>query len=305
MTKDGCITFSEGVTEWLEKMEQTQKVSTVANYRLKARKYFIPYFKEISVSQITPEMIDEFKSFLLHLGLSRKYLSNILSCFKVLMNYICATYHLANPISSLSLRSYTEQEDAKKDNIVEYPIDKLQDVLWSETDITKTGILLVLSTGIKLGELCALKWKDIDINHLCIMVSDTVQRVQINHTTKLVNMPCGHSRSLPISPKLQPVLKILKREPIDYFLSGGTTPIEPRNMQYRLRKLLVVSNLPDITFSALRTIFIQQSINQGMDVFTLANLLGVSNIDHILTKIQSSKSSSSTSQNKCTNYEIF
>lgn len=305
MAKEDCITFGEGVTEWLKEMEQTQKVSTAANYRLKAQKYLIPYFKEISFSQITPEMIDDFKSSLLHLGLSKKYLSDILSCFKVLMNYICAAYHLANPVGSLSLPSEQEKKRTVSDDLAGYPAEELQNVLWHETDVTKAGILLVLYTGMKLGELCALKWKDIDANHLYITVSDTLQRVKIGHTTKLVRMPCTQSRSIPIPHKFRQALMELRSESDFYFLSGDSVPVEPRNMQYRLRKLLAASNLPDITFSSLRTLFIQQSINQGMSVFTLAELLGVSNIDYILAKIQSKKSGCSDFPDKNGHYEII
>ncbi len=295
--------FDQLTAQWLSSIEQTQKLSTVANYRSKVQKYILPYFKDLLFPQITPEMIDNFKSDLLQTGLTAKYISNILSCFKVLLEFICTTYHYANPAISLSLLPQEKQEGTETETLSHYPIQELQNILWHDTDITKAGVLLVINTGIKIGELCALKWKDVDCDHFCINISYTLQRVKLDATTKLIRFPCSYSRSIPIPQQLKEVLTPLQGEKESYFLSGGSCPVEPRNMQYRLQKILTDSNLPRISFSALRKIFIQKSLEQGLDLFSLCKFLGVSTLD--LGKIQSSKSSSLTAENKHTNYEIF
>lgn len=131
---------------------------------------------------------------------------------------------------------------------------------WLYKDLTtcNLGILLSLYTGIRLGELCALKWKDVSPVDQSISIYQTMQRVQRqegNRTEVIVQPPKSASavRIIPVTRELAVLLKKHRREEDAYLLTGRADRfMEPRTLQRRFKKALKEVGLNDINFHALR-----------------------------------------------------
>lgn len=147
-----------------------------------------------------------------------------------------------------------------------------------------------MTTGIRIGELCALQWKDIDLEKRILTVSKTMQRVQVqggDKKTKLViTEPKSESsrRKIPIPKGMIAFLEKFKGKDSEYIVSDKEKPIEPRAMQYRFQKILKNVKLPSVHFHALRHIFASTCIKLGFDVKALSELLGHSTVELTLNR---------------------
>ena len=142
-------------------------------------------------------------------------------------------------------------------------------------------------TGLRIGELCALKWSDIDLSQRTISVSRTIQRIKVQGGTQLIiTEPKSISsvREIPIPDCILPLLKNFCSKGESYILSGTAKPVEPRTMQYRFQALLKKAKLPSIHFHALRHMFATNCVELGFDVKSLSEILGHSGVEITLNR---------------------
>lgn len=144
--------------------------------------------------------------------------------------------------------------------------------------------------GLRIGELCALKWEDVDLEKREITVSKTIQRIQVRNgkrRTKLVitePKSANSMRIIPIPECLAELLKQFKNNADCFVLSDNKKPVEPRTMQYRFAKILRNADLPSVHFHSLRHLFATNCIALGFDVKTLSEILGHSSIEVTLSR---------------------
>ncbi|MCD7811808.1 MAG: site-specific integrase, partial [Ruminococcus sp.] len=152
------------------------------------------------------------------------------------------------------------------------------------------GIALCLTTGLRIGELCALQWEDVDLKKRILTVRKTIQRIRKpngkSKTSLIITEPKSESskRSIPIPECMVKLLKNFKSNPKDFLISGKEKPIEPRTMQYRFAKILKNVNLPSVHFHALRHMFASNCIKLGFDVKALSEIWGHSNVEITLNR---------------------
>lgn len=147
------------------------------------------------------------------------------------------------------------------------------------------GILLSLYTGLRIGEICGLKWKDIDFTQNVLTVSRTVQRIQTVSGSKLtVTSPKTASarRSIPIPFYIIKLLRRFAGTGEVFVLSGTEQPVEPRTMQNRFHAILKKAGLPSINYHSLRHMFATNSLQAGFDVKTLSEILGHASVETTL-----------------------
>lgn len=154
------------------------------------------------------------------------------------------------------------------------------------------GIYLCLSTGVRIGELCALQWKDIDTNSGYVSVNKTIARIYLmgengkKRTEVIIDTPKTQNslREIPIYSELLKLLKPLKRivNPEYYVLTNSPTPLEPRTYRNYYKKLMKSLNVPNIKFHGLRHSFATRCIESNCDYKTVSVLLGHSNINTTL-----------------------
>ena len=155
-------------------------------------------------------------------------------------------------------------------------------------DIYKLGIYICLFTGLRLGELCALKWSDLDMNLKLLHVNSTVQRIRVSDKqtkTCLIETPpksfCS-KREIPISDQLYQFLKEFHCQ--DKNVLNGKAPMEPRTMQNKFKKYLKLSGIRDTNFHTLRHTFATNCIQMGADVKSVSEVLGHSDVKITLNR---------------------
>ncbi len=154
---------------------------------------------------------------------------------------------------------------------------------YQNMDINKFGFMLCLSTGIRLGELCALKWSDFDLEQGLLVIERTVQRIAVENkgpkTALVISKPKSiHSeRRIPLSDNILKLVKSFKTENSEYIFCKHK-PLEPRTCQYRFQKLLIDVNVTVKNFHVLRHTFATNCVCNGIDIKTLSEILGHSDV---------------------------
>jgi integrase len=153
------------------------------------------------------------------------------------------------------------------------------------------GVYICLSTGIRIGEICALTWNDIDTENGIIAVRKTIQRIYIiengtHHTELLLDTPKTKNsiRDIPMTKDLLKIIKPLKKIMNSNFfiLTNDTKPTEPRTYRNYYKKMLENLNIPKLKFHGLRHSFATRCIESNCDYKTVSVILGHSNISTTL-----------------------
>ena len=167
---------------------------------------------------------------------------------------------------------------------------KLTNYCIEENSLKSIGILLCLNTGLRIGEICSLRWENIDLEAKIINVKKTLQRVYIrkDKRTKIIIGPPKTStsiRSIPISNKLYNILQPLKKKykSDNFFLTGSSDKfMEPRTYQNIYKKILKKSKVKNYKFHILRHTFATDCVQVGMDIKSLSEILGHSDVNMTL-----------------------
>ena len=263
------ITVSKVYREWLNAVVNRVKESTLANYQNKFEKHILPEFGDIPCADLTAGRINAFINKKLADGLSASYVRDIFTVFKTMLKYAQEEYGFR-----LSLKNVVLPKEQKK--LVSY--------LKANMSLTAFGILLSLFMGLRIGELCGLKWEDVDFKDRILHIRRTVQRISSingNRKTKIViSSPKSATsfRDIVIPDALMKYFEMFRSEANNYILSGTDKPVEPRTMQYRYKKILRTANVEDHNYHKLRHTFATISAEKGFNVKALSAVLGHSNV---------------------------
>ena len=156
--------------------------------------------------------------------------------------------------------------------------------------LTAFGILLSLCMGLRIGELCGLKWDDVDFQHKILHIRRTVQRItsaNSNRKTKvIISTPKSATsfRDIAIPDFLMEYFRKFRDEADFFILSASEKPIEPRTMQYRYKKILQCAEMENHNYHKLRHTFATNCAEKGFDVKTLSVILGHSTVNLTLNR---------------------
>jgi len=281
----GNITVGELFEKWFSAIKFKIKNSTHANYRMKVDKHILPYFGGIRYDQLSVDLVHEFIESKLKSGLSAKYVSDIVIVFKSMSKYVYRVYGYKNPFENVILPKVKKQEiKLLSDNQQE----KLCSHLMQNMNNTSLCILLSLYTGLRIGEICGLKWGDIDFGKSILSVKRTVQRIHTEkgRTSLIIDTPKSKTsqRLIPIPAFLMKLLREFRSVDNMYVLSGDSNVIEPRTMQRRFKTILKKACLPSVNFHCLRHSFATNCVKVGFDIKTLSEILGHSNVETTLNR---------------------
>lgn len=211
-------------------------------------------------------------------SLAPKTIRDIFNILKMILNYYEDTYNKKLKYKKIILPKIDKREIeilSSREKL------KLENCCLEHSTLRDLGIIMALNTGMRLGELCALRWENIDLNEKCIYVRETAQRVYKGKNEKskvIVGLPktkCS-IREIPINTKLLNILKPLKRKyrKNEYFLTGSSIKcLEPRNFQGFFKKTLSKCKIKEHNFHATRHTFASNCIEVGMDIKTLSRIL--------------------------------
>lgn len=283
--------FEYWLLEWLDYKHAIVKNSTYMKYKNSINKHIIPNLGSFDIKILDNNIVQKF----INQKLSAEKCSLSPKSVRELVNIIKNTLAYAENYgfqSKCKCELLIVRNSFKPIRVLNKNEEKaLLNTLESDTDIFKLGILISLLTGVRIGELCALRWEDVDFKECVITVNRTMQRVQIegknNKTEIIITTPKTNTsfRQIPIPKMLVDYIIGFKSSNDQYILTNKNgNYIEPRVMQYKFKKYLQVAGISDANFHALRHTFATRCIEAGVDVKVLSEVLGHSNVNITLDR---------------------
>lgn len=266
------------IYKWLKTVKIRCKKSTYSNYQYTVYSRIIPKFGKIKKSNITSELINNYTVELLDEGLMPKTIKDILILLGQILKFSNISIKIAMPkIPKNEIQIFSKEEQAK-----------LEKNLLENMDLINFGIFFCLYTGLRIGELCALKWENIDIKNKKIKIKKTINRIKDtdnkskNKTTIIIDDPKSISsiREIPIPKFILPILKEFGKNVSEnsFLITGNDKFIETRTYFNHYKKVLKNINLKSYNFHALRHTFATRCIENGCDPKTLSEILGHSSV---------------------------
>lgn len=278
------LLFAAVASRWLASEARTKKDSTVCRYRNNLKLHLNPRFYGRRFTEITREEVEDYITELRIRGggngMSPNTVKGILSVLRSVLEYGERQYHLT--AANLTRLSVVDTENLPLRVLTENEEGMLTEYILSTLTGDGLGILLVLYTGLRLGELCSLHWEDIDFKEGTVFVHTTMERIQTpgnpNHRTQVSITPPKSRKSIRTIPLHEDILGLLWEragEKGTFFLTGRKDIyIEPRTMENRFKAIMKTVGIADATFHALRHTFATRSIENGVDAKVLSELLG-------------------------------
>ncbi len=289
-------TYNDCLDSWLEYVKPRVKESSYVRYYNIAKNHFRPALGELEVNDIRTPDVERFVSHLLKSGqkngggLSSSNAANILVVLRDTFRFAeMQGLRVQCRFDRLQLRRNSEEVKV----LSRHDEDLLVFHLTADPTKYKTGVMLALCTGIRIGELCALQWKNISLDDKLMRICATLQRVQIPGSTDspkthvVLSEPKSDAarRIIPLPDFLVPMMGKHKAPPDAFFLSGeADRRIEPRVMQIKFKEYLTAAGVKDVNFHVLRHTFATRCVEAGFDIKSLSELLGHSNVQMTLNK---------------------
>lgn len=289
--------YSEILAAWLQSARINVKESTYMRYKHLIDRHIIPILGKYPVNKMSSQLVERFVDDKLKNGrldggggLSPKTVTDIITIIKSSMDY--ASYNGFAVACNLSKLSVKKNE--KEMRVLTIQEQKsLTSVLLSETDLTKLGVLLSLYTGIRIGELCALRWENLSIDSKTLKVRETMQRIPSTEicekakTRVVITEPkskCSN-RDIPLPDFLLDIVKEHQASPKSFVLTGERNSfIEPRTMQNRFRRYVEESGITKTNYHALRHTFATRCVEAGFEIKSLSEILGHANVNITLNR---------------------
>ncbi len=277
------ITLSEISPEWLESRRMEIKPSSLASYRYYLKRYIEPVLGELLLDELSTRRMERFAAELRQSGRKSKTINQTMTILRMILRY-----------AEMQDYALAEQHTVRNVRVREKPVEvlcpedleSLEEYLLAgdggADPLVRGGIILSLYTGLRIGEVCALQWKHIDLERGILSVEKTISRIYReedapgSRTVLEITAPkTGHSRRrIPLPGFLREHLKIFQGPPSAYFLTGSEKPMEPRVYSRRFHGICRALDLKDRNYHVLRHTFATRCIEAGFDPKTLSEILG-------------------------------
>lgn len=309
------MTFQAAATLWHRTNVARYKGATAVKYENLLRSHILPELGARQLEEINTLLLADFMNAKLHCGrldhsggLSSSYVRSMMLLVLDIMEFAAAE-GLCPPV-----KTTLQTPAANRREVVILDTDalrRLETYLLAKPDITGTGILISLHTGLRISEVCALRWEDIDFRKAVLHVRSTVARVRGSDggtaTRLIIDTPKTKSslRDIPLSRQLMAVLlPLYEKRRSEYVISDKSGFVSPRTYEYRFHRVLDRCGLPSINYHALRHTFATRCIELGVDVKTLSEILGHANVSTTLnTYVHSSIILKCTQRNPADRYQ--
>lgn len=279
--------FQEIIRLWREDKKQYVKTSTISAYTLLIENHILPTFGK--ADRINEADVQEFVFEKLNSGLSQKSIKDILIVLKMILKFGVKNGYFE--YTQIDIKFPTQRERQEIEVLSRSNHRKVISHIQENFTFRNLGIYICLCAGMRIGEICALKWEDIDTENGIISVKKTIQRVYMiegeeRYTELILDSPKTKNsiRDIPMTRDLLKLLKPLKRiVNNNYFvLTNEAKPTEPRTYRNYYKQFMQEIGVPILKFHGLRHSFATRCIESKCDYKTVSVILGHSNISTTL-----------------------
>lgn len=279
--------ISEVIHLWKKDKKQYVKKSSFSAYTLLIENHLLPNFgkkENLEESEVQAFVFQKLEE-----GLSHKTVKDILIVLKMILKFGAKNKWVE--YTPFDIQFPTEREKYTVEVLNRLDQKKIMNYIQEHFTFRNLGVYICLSAGMRIGEVCALTWEDIDTDTGVISVSRTIQRIYViedgNRKTELIlDTPKTKNsiREIPISKDLLKILKPFKKivNPSFFVLTNDAKPTEPRTYRSYYKNFMKELNMPELKFHGLRHSFATRCIESNCDYKTVSVLLGHSNISTTL-----------------------
>ena len=272
---------------WKEYKRPYVKQSTMAAYVLILENHVLPEFGDND--SLHEHNVQAFVLKKIEHGLSAKSVKDILIVLKMVMKFGVKNEWMNHYEWDIKFPVNNQPKELEVLSVANHK--KILDYVQHNFTFMSLGIYISLSTGLRIGEICALKWSDINVADGKITVQRTIERIYMvegekKHTQLVINTPktVNSCREIPISKELLAMVKPMKKvvNADFYVLTNEDKPTEPRTYRNYYNRLMEKLDIPKLKYHGLRHSFATRCIEAGCDYKTVSVLLGHSNISTTL-----------------------
>lgn len=282
------ISMTDWLQEWIEVYEKSNiKLSTYCKYREIIRVHIDPFFTNEVLGAMTSEKLYRFMHSKMINGNRVTGKALCTNTINIIMQVLLGAMRKAFSVGYLKKDIAKEVKTVKviSESVEAFKVfeqKKLEKYIINTDKQKFVGVLVCLYTGLRIGEVISLKWENVHFNRAIISVLETTSRIKtesgyINYTDYPKTI--SSIREIPMPKCLLDLLKKLKSQSESPFVVTNRSgkQIDIRSMQYRFKSLLQKARLRELSFHSLRHTFATRAIESGMDVKTLAEVMGHSN----------------------------
>ena len=280
-------TIREIAEAWKEYKRPYVKQSTMAAYVLILENHVLPEFGDND--SLHEHEVQAFVLKKIERGLSVKSVKDILIVLKMVMKFGVKNEWMSHYEWDIKYPANNQPKELEVLSVANHK--KILDYVQHNFTFMSLGIYISLSTGLRIGEICALKWSDINVADGTITVQRTIERIYVvegekRHTQLVINTPktVNSCREIPMSKELLAMVKPMKKVVNGdfYVLTNEDKPTEPRTYRNYYNRLMEKLDIPKLKYHGLRHSFATRCIEAGCDYKTVSVLLGHANISTTL-----------------------
>lgn len=291
------MTFKDAADMYFEIKKGLMKPSSYANFLHIYKKHIAEALDDIDLSEMDSRQLQKFYNSLVNkkcelkkdMTISKHSAKDIVGLVKTILYFAMDEGQMEERSFRLKTPYGFRDTDERKDFLDEKSYKKLinccVDLSSKRYLLAKIFAILSVTTGLRIGEVCGLKWEDVNFKKNTIEVKRTVQRIQSENGGYInIGEPKTQTskRTVALLSITKEVLKRYKKicdnpDSNTFVLTGKTTPSEPRTVRQTYQRFLKANKIDYVRPHALRHTFTTYSISNGCDVKTISHLLGHAN----------------------------